>query len=138
MQKILLCISLLTIVACGGEQKTGEKKSRLLTGKLKNTSWSMPGFEAAGLSIYNDGKGSVSMSESSFISNATISVLEEDPKGEFVVFNLYDETGNNRVLGVSVVDKDTIRISIISSSNSLEGYKAFHDSPLGVEFKRAS
>ncbi len=61
------------------------------------------------------------------MSNGTVVVMEEDVANNFVVFNVYDDTGKNRVIALSVVDPDTIAVSTISASNSLQGYKEEHD-----------
>lgn len=134
MKKFLALMSVFTIVACGGGEKTTEttetvddtsKKSRLLAEQLKNTSWAMPAYPPANITIL-DNTATISMSETSFLSNGTIDVLEDDSENNFVVFNVYT-SNDNRVFAVSVIDPETIEVSIIQNSNSLAGYKDFHD-----------
>lgn len=135
MKKILVFMNVLAIVACGGgeenttSQENKSKKSTLLSESLKNTSWTMPDYPVAGVTIMEN-TASVSMSETSFVSNGNISVLEDDSKNNFVVFNVYSTNTNaidNRVLAISMIDPETIEVSIIQNSNSLEGYKKSHE-----------
>ena len=123
------------MVSCGEKDPNAPKKSKLLSTELKNTSWEMPGYEVAGFSMYED-TASISMSATSFISNATIVVLDESKKGDFVVFNMYTDTGDNRVLGVSILSNDMIRVSIINADDDIEGYRATHEGALGVNMTK--
>ncbi|MGL5956056.1 MAG: hypothetical protein ACRC0X_05570 [Brevinema sp.] len=123
MKKLLMIMSIFLILSCG--DNGGEKQSKLLSGNLKNTRWVIPNYPVANIHIL-DGTATLSINENSFISNGTISILEEDTKENFVVFNIYTEE-NNRVVALALQDPETITISMVQSSNSLEGYKEFHD-----------
>ncbi len=128
MKNILLLMSVFLIISCGTE--SGPKKSKVLS-KLKNTYWEMPTYADGNIRIM-DGTATVSMSSTSVISNGTVDVLDEDKT--FTVFNVYTPE-KNTVFGLSVESNDTIKLSVISSSNSLEGYKTFHD-VLGVVMEK--
>ena len=129
MKNILLLMSVFLIISCGTEE-SGPKKSKVLA-KLKNTYWEMPTYADGNIRIM-DGTATASMSTSSFISNGTIDLLEEDKT--FTVFNVYTPE-KNTVFALSIETNDTIKLSIVTSSNSLEGYKATHEL-LGVEMKK--
>lgn len=142
MRILLLLFIFIFSTSCGGKKKNQESTSRpmpdlpgiqdsKILSKLKNTSWTLPGFEEAGISIKKD-KVSVSMNKNSYLSNADVVLLVED--SNFVVFNLYDET-NNQVFGLMIIDPTTISLSVISESNSLEGYKK-RQSILGAQMKK--
>ncbi len=136
MKNILLIMAVFLIVSCGSDDSSTDtdviknKKSKVLA-KIKNTYWEMPTYKYGNIRIKDDTATS-SMSETSFISNGTISMLDEDDN--FTVFNVYNAE-KNTVFGLSLVDKDTIKVSVISASNSLEGYKSNHD-VLGVIMKK--
>jgi len=131
--RILLLSYILILASCGDKKtnKDDEKKSLILSKKLKNTTWAMPGYEAAGITIKDD-KISISMSSTSFISNSDYKVLNEDK--DLVVFFVRDDT-NSSTFALSMEDPETIKISIITSSNDMEAYKEFH-SVLGATMKR--
>ena len=131
MKNILLLMSVFLIMSCGSDEtETGAKKSKVLS-KLKNTYWEMPTYADGNIRIM-DGTATASMSSSSFISNGTISLLDEDK--DFTVFNVYTPE-KNTVFALSLETNDTIKLSIITTSNSLEGYKEVHDI-LGVPMKK--
>ena len=128
MKNILLLMSVFLIMSCGSDEtETGAKKSKVLS-KLKNTYWEMPGYADGNIRIMN-GTATASMSSSSFISNGTVALLDEDKN--FTVFNVYTPE-KNTVFALSVETNDTIKLSIITASNSLAGYKEMHDI-LGVK-----
>ncbi|MGL4676080.1 MAG: hypothetical protein ACRCWI_00210 [Brevinema sp.] len=133
MKKLLTIMSVFLLVSCGNSGEVENKKSKLLSGKLKNTSWAIPDYSVASIQIL-DGTATVTMNETSFLSNATIAVLEEDAKNDFVVFNIYTDK-DNRVLSLSLQDPETITLAMVFSSNSLEGYKELHD-VFKVEMKK--
>ena len=122
MKNILLLMSVFLIMSCGSDEtETGAKKSKVLS-KLKNTYWEMPTYADGNIRIMN-GTATASMNSSSFISNGTVALLDEDKN--FTVFNVYTPE-KNTVFALSLETNDTIKLSIITSSNSLEGYKAVH------------
>ena len=129
MKNILLLMSVFLIISCGTDE-SGPKKSKVLA-KLKNTYWEMPTYADGNIRIM-DGTATASMSTSSFISNGTVDLLEEDKN--FTVFNVYTPE-KNTVFALSIETNDTIKLSIVTSSNSLEGYKATHEL-LGVEMEK--
>lgn len=126
MKQIWMILALCLIASCGKGSSSETKVSKLLSERLKNTYWEMPGYSAANLTIVDGENGSVALSASSGISNGTLVMLEESVKDNFVVFNIYTTNGN-KVIGVSIEDPETIKVSVITSSNSLKGYKEFHD-----------
>ncbi|MGL4561020.1 MAG: hypothetical protein ACRCV0_01855 [Brevinema sp.] len=135
---IVMCLTFL-VVSCGsGGKKTTEdtssstpniqeslptlKDSKILS-KLRNTSWEMPDYKFANISFKKD-KVNVSLSETSYMSNAGLFILEED--NDIVVFNVYTDT-NNSVFALSIEDPKSIKISVINESNSIEAYKQIHN-----------
>ena len=123
MKNILLIMSVFLIMSCGSDEtETAGKKSKVLS-KIKNTYWEMPSYPDGNIRIMN-GTATASMSSSSVISNGTVDMLEEDKN--FTVFNVYTPE-KNTVFGLSIESNDTIKLSVISSSNSLAGYKEVHE-----------
>lgn len=131
MKKALLLMSVFLIISCGSDEtKSDAEKSKVLS-KLKNTYWEMPTYADGNIRIM-DGTATASMSSSSFISNGNIAVLDEGK--DFTVFNVYTPE-ENKVFALSLETNDTIKLSVMSSSNSLEGYKELHDI-LGVTMEK--
>ena len=131
MKNILLLMSVFLIISCGSDEtKSSIEKSKVLS-KLKNTYWEMPTYADGNIRILDD-TATVSTSSSSVISNGTVAILDEDKN--FSVFNVYTPE-KNTVFAVSLETNDTIRLSIVTSSNSLEGYKATHE-VMGVTMEK--